>query len=111
MKALRVLLVLLGVGAIAVAIAYPFRQVETLDGKDCGTAWSQAKAELTKNNKSFGGSVGIDVATACKEPKKTVLKRSAALGGAGIILLVVVAAWPERKWRSPDVVAVGGGGG
>jgi hypothetical protein len=109
-KALRVLLVLLGVGAIAVAIAYPFRQVETIDGKDCGTAWSQAKAELTKNNKSFGGSVGIDVATACKEPKKTVLKRSAALGGAGVILLVVVAAWPERKWRSPDVVSVGGGG-
>ena len=109
MKALRVFLLLLGVAAIAVAIAYPFRDVETAGGQSCGSAWSQAKAELTKNNKNLGGA-RIDVATACREPKRDVLKRSAALGGAGVVLLVVVAAWPERKWRAPDVVSVGGGG-
>ena len=103
MKALRVLLVLLGIGAIAVAIAYPFRDVERADGTSCGSAWSQAKAELTKNNKSFGAT--LNVYSSCKEPKRTVLKRSAALGGAGVLVLVVVGAWPERKWRSPDVVA------
>ena len=109
MKALRVLLVLLGLAAIAAAIAYPFRDVKTANGRSCGSAWGQVRHELTKNNKSFGG-VKIDLGVACREPKKTVIKRSIAMGGAGVVLLVVVAAWPEKKWRTPDVVSVGGGG-
>ena len=103
MKALRVFLALVGIAAIAVAIAYPFRDVKGSNGASCGSAWTQAKAELTKRNKSFGTS--LNVYTSCKEPKQTVLKRSAALGGAGVLVLVVVGAWPERKWRSPGVVA------
>ena len=109
MKALRVFLLLLGLAAIAAAIAYPFRDVKTANGRSCGSAWGQVRAEVDKNNKSFGG-VKITTGTSCKEPKKTVIKRSIAIGGGGLVLLVLVAAWPDRKWRSPDVVMVGGGG-
>lgn len=104
MKALRAFLVLLGLAAIAGAIAYPFLDVKTADGRSCGSAWSQARAELTKNNKNLGG-VQVTTVSACRNEKRTVLKRSAAAGGAGVLLLVVVAAWPERRWRAPEVPA------
>jgi hypothetical protein len=100
-KALRTLLALVGLAALAVAIALPFQTVRTPQGFGCGTAWAAARTEVTRSQR-IGGE-RIDVGTACRRPAHRVLKQAGAAGAGGVLLLVLVAAWPAPRWRAPEV--------
>jgi hypothetical protein len=100
-KPLRTLLVLLGLVGIAVAVAIPFQQVRTGSGYRCGTAWSAARTEVARSQTLNG--LRIDVTSSCKPPAHRLLREAGAVGGAGLLLLLVVVAWPAPRWRAPDL--------
>ena len=94
-------MLLLAIGLIVTAVVLPLRGVRTDDGHFCGSAWHAVRHEIGPGVSASR----LELHTSCKAPGKTVLKEAGGAAGAGIVLLLVVAVWPAKKWRGPDVPA------
>ena len=103
MRLVRWVFLLTALGLLATAVVLPLRGVRTPDGHFCGSAWHSARHEIVGG---AGVSVTkVELSSACKAPGKKVMKQAAATGGAGLVLLLVVAAWPAGTRRGPGVPA------